>query len=333
MRHVVDIAEPSAVAEARRMARQLTEGAGLSEERGEAAAIVATEMATNLLRHAGGGQILLQVQPGRPATLALAAIDRGPGIADPDAALADGYSTAGSAGGGLGAMRRLADGFEMRSTPGAGTVVLCRFGRARPVLGGVEAGAFLMNYPGDRACGDAFAARDVGGRVDLAVIDGLGHGPRAQDAAEEAVAGLGAQRGDDPAQSLTALSKGLAGSRGSVIGLAQIEAAERRLRFAGIGNISAMVFGGDGRLRRLICREGRIGGQTRTPPVEQVDFTPGDTLILHSDGLASIRSIGELPQMAGASCAMIAAQLMQGRNRGRDDACALVARLAMTEGA
>lgn len=327
MRHAVDITDPSAVAESRRLARGLADAAMLDATRAEALAIVVTEMATNLLRHAGGGQLLLQAQPGAGRRVTLAAIDSGPGIPDIDLALSDGFSTGSSAGGGLGAMRRLADSFEIRSTPGRGTVAVCGFG-APPVMAGVEVGAFLVNYPGDRACGDGVFARDVAGRVDLMAVDGLGHGARAEAAAEEAIAGLSGLRGDDPSGILSELSTRLAGSRGSVAALAQIEAADGRLRLAGIGNIAALLVQPGGQVRRLISREGRLGGAVRQPPVETATMRPGDVLILHSDGLSTLRSHTDLPATAGMSCAMIAAHLIRDRNKGRDDCCALVARLA-----
>ena len=330
MRHVVDITDPSAVAEARRLTRALADEVGLDETRIASLAIVVTEMATNLLRHARGGQLLLQPQPGGGARVSLAAIDSGPGIPDLDQALADGFSTGSSAGGGLGAMRRLADSFEIRSTPGQGTVAVCGFGAA-PVLAGVEIGGFLANYPGERACGDGLFARDIGGRVDLFAVDGLGHGARAETAAAEAIEGLGALRGEDPARILSELSARLAGSRGSVAALAQIEAAEGKLRLAGIGNIAALLVRPGGQVRRLISREGRIGGAVRMPPVETETMRPGDVLILHSDGLSTLRSHSDLPSLTGMSCAMIAAHLIRDRGKGRDDCCALVARLAVED--
>ncbi|MGX9856107.1 ATP-binding protein [Limimaricola variabilis] len=332
MRHVVEVSEPSAVAEARRLGRNLAENVGLDATRTAALAIVVTEMATNLLRHAKGGQLMLLAQPVAGPRVALAAIDRGPGIPDVEQALSDGFSTGSSAGGGLGAMKRLADSFEIQSTPGQGTVTVCGIG-ASPVLAGVEIGGFLTNYPGDRACGDALHARNVGGRVDLISIDGLGHGARAEVAATETLDGFAALRGDDPARLLAELSARLSGSRGSVAALAQIEAADGRLSLAGIGNISALLVRPGGRMRRLISREGRLGGAVRTPPIETETMTLGDVLILHSDGLSTLRSPADLPELAGMSCAMIAAQLIRDRAKGRDDCCALVARLAPEEAA
>lgn len=326
MKHSLEIVEPSSVAEGRRLARQAAERAGLDADRIERLSVVATEAGTNLLRHGGGGHLLIQQQPG--ARIALAAIDRGRGIPDIDAALADGFSTAGGAGTGLGAMQRLSDRFELHSTPGRGTTILCEFGAGPRHLAGVELGAFLMNYPRNPSCGDAWMARNVRGRVDLLVLDGLGHGPRAEAAAQEALDALARLHDDDPARLLADLSADLTGTRGSVGCLAQIEAAEGALALAGIGNISSLLVSPNGDIRRMISREGRLGGAVRPAPVEQAEMKPGDTLILHSDGIASLRDPSGLPALLRQSCAMIAATLMRDHARGTDDAAVLVARLA-----
>ncbi|WP_369194194.1 SpoIIE family protein phosphatase [Streptomyces djakartensis] len=121
-------------------ARVAAEGAaalaGLDERRTAAAALVATELATNLLKHAEGGRLLAEVVPapappqerGQSRVVQLAAIDHGPGIGDVPSALRDGFSTTGSLGAGLGTCRRLADGFALHSTPGRGTVAVARMG-------------------------------------------------------------------------------------------------------------------------------------------------------------------------------------------------------------
>jgi anti-sigma regulatory factor (Ser/Thr protein kinase) len=327
MKHSLDITDPSGVAECRRLARRLAEQCGLGDERTERLSIVATEAATNLLRHAGGGRVLLQRQPADGGDwLALAATDQGPGIPDLDEAQQDGFSTGSSAGTGLGAMRRLSDHFEMTSTPGKGTVLLCEFGGGRRGLGGVEVGALLANYPKQEACGDGWSARNRRGVVELLLIDGLGHGPRAEVAAAEAAEAFGRLEDPNPARLVAQLSTELAGTRGSVGCLARLEAADGRLALAGVGNVSALLVSGAGEVKRLISREGRLGGAVRLPPVEEAAIRPGDTLILHTDGLATLRTATDFPGMARRSCAMVAAMLMQSQIRGTDDAGVLVAR-------
>ncbi len=72
-------------------------------------------------------------EPGPAAWVQLAALDTGPGIPDVDAAMADGYSTANSLGGGLGACRRAAGVFDLYTAPGAGTTVIARIGPGSPL--------------------------------------------------------------------------------------------------------------------------------------------------------------------------------------------------------
>jgi len=88
-------------------------------------AIIASEMATNLVRHGGGGEILCRLLPG-DAGIELIACDRGRGMVDVEECLRDGFSTGGTAGTGLGAIRRLATTFDIYSVHGMGTVVLAQ---------------------------------------------------------------------------------------------------------------------------------------------------------------------------------------------------------------
>jgi serine/threonine-protein kinase RsbT len=89
----------------------------------------ASELARNALQHGGGGT--LQMEPlmnGVRQGLRLVFEDAGPGIADVEQAMKDGYSTAGGLGLGLSGARRLSNEFEIASSPGHGTrVVIARW--------------------------------------------------------------------------------------------------------------------------------------------------------------------------------------------------------------
>src|SRR5690348_902797 len=113
---MVRVADPSQVAEVRRAAVALALASGFGNDNCGRVGLVATEMATNLLKHAGGGEIAVQrIADVDGDCLELLAIDGGPGIADAARALEDGYSTAGSPGTGLGAIKRQADRFALWS--------------------------------------------------------------------------------------------------------------------------------------------------------------------------------------------------------------------------
>jgi serine/threonine-protein kinase RsbT len=106
--------------------RGRTLGAELGFGRGELALIATaiSELARNILTYAGEGEIALdREQLGDRRGIVVIARDRGPGIADVELALQDGYSTSRSLGIGLPGVRRLMDEFELDSAPGSGTTV------------------------------------------------------------------------------------------------------------------------------------------------------------------------------------------------------------------
>jgi serine/threonine-protein kinase RsbT len=114
----------SDVVMARKYARELARREGLPENSIEALATALSEVARNIVVHAGEGQVLLDVvsDPGRRAVVVVAS-DNGPGIPNLERALQDGYSTADGLGLGLSGARRLVDEFKLVSTVGKGTTV------------------------------------------------------------------------------------------------------------------------------------------------------------------------------------------------------------------
>ena len=118
MNEGLPISEQSEILHMRREAEALAKGLGFSPEDCGRLAIVATELATNLLKHAGHGEILLGLSENASVPcVELIALDQGPGMVDVDACLVDGYSTAGSQGTGLGAAKRQATSFDIYSAP------------------------------------------------------------------------------------------------------------------------------------------------------------------------------------------------------------------------
>src|SRR5215210_5456260 len=98
--HVTEQSQPPA---ARRVAVELAQKVGLDESAVASVALVVTELATNLVKHAKQGQLLIRPlgAEGNEGVEVLS-LDKGPGIPDVGRALADGFSTAGSPGTGLG---------------------------------------------------------------------------------------------------------------------------------------------------------------------------------------------------------------------------------------
>jgi serine/threonine-protein kinase RsbT len=114
----VPIETPADVERARRAARTLARAHGLGNVAAERLVLAVSELATNLLRYARDGEIILTGTPGTTcAVLQVESRDRGPGIPDVALALADGFSTGGGLGNGLPAVRRLLDRFDIESGP------------------------------------------------------------------------------------------------------------------------------------------------------------------------------------------------------------------------
>ncbi|MBC8077126.1 MAG: anti-sigma regulatory factor [Chloroflexales bacterium] len=104
--------------------RELAAALGFNEIDRTRIEIVILELTRNLLVHAGGGSITLaRVDENGRSGMLVGSNDNGPGIADIELALRDGYSTAHTLGAGLPGVRRLMDSFAIESTPGVGTQV------------------------------------------------------------------------------------------------------------------------------------------------------------------------------------------------------------------
>ncbi|MFF9125350.1 SpoIIE family protein phosphatase [Streptomyces sp. NPDC014889] len=300
----VPVYDPTRVRDARVAAEEAAALAGLGESRTAAAALVATELVTNLLKYGEGGRLWVEVVPppsapcghGDPAPVVqMAAVDHGPGIADVAAAQRDGFSTSGSLGAGLGTCRRAADEFHLHSAPRRGTVALARVGSAVPRAGdvtvpcaeAVRAGGVTVPYAGAEYSGDAWSWAGAGDLVTLMLADGLGHGREAARASSAAVETLHRSARLTPAELLRRLDTALRGTRGAAVAVAQLDLRAGRLRFCGVGNIGARLREGDA-WRHLLSRPGIVGvHRPTTMPETEVAWAPDRLLVLHSDGLPS----------------------------------------------
>ena len=328
---VVAVEDASQVGAARRVAVSIAEAAGLKESDRSDIGIVATEAASNIVRHAGRGELL--VRPLDGPGLEMIALDGGPGMRDLEACLADGYSSRGSLGGGFGAMRRLAREFSVWSAPDQGTALVCRFfarPRASTNGAGPPVAGLAVPLPGETACGDAWTTvMEPEGRA-LLMVDGLGHGPAAEDAASTAVRLFQQGPRSGPEQMLGVLHAGMRSTRGAAVAVVTVNSRRRELRFAGIGNISGYLVSGD-KARALVSHNGTVGHQMRKAQEFVYPWDTGALLILHSDGLASHWKLDRYPGLLRQDPALIGAVLYRDHARRRDDVSVVVCRLSADE--
>ena len=323
---VVPVTESSQVGEARRAAVQLAERAGLGEADRGKVAIVATELANNLVRHARGGEMLLKAVGGG---VEVVSVDRGPGMADVAACLRDGFSTGGTPGTGLGAVRRLSTAFDVHSVQPSGTVVLSRVAAASPAAPArlkFDWSVVCVPVRGETACGDTWrvaTSEDGDGKLSLMLADGLGHGPLASDAAEAAGAAFDAEPFAAPRAVIETAHGRMHGTRGGAVAVARVDGGA--LRYAGVGNISGSVVSPSGS-QGLVSHNGTAGVQVRKVQEFDYAFPPDGMLVMHSDGLQTRWSLDGYPGLALRRPAVVAALLYRDFSRGRDDLTVAVVR-------
>lgn len=321
----IPLRDDSSVGEARRAARTLARALGFGDVGIEQAAIVATEAARNVVRHGGGGEVVLTPAPGG-GFLDVLALDRGRGIPDLAKALQDGYSTGGTPGQGLGSIQRLATVLDVYSAPGHGTALLARLGAGpHPARGALEVGALCVAVPPEPESGDGWAVETHGSRSLVLVVDGLGHGPLAAEAAHAAVRQF-RKHASLPADRLVErIHHELRPTRGAAVAVAEVAAHGDRVHYAGIGNISGILHGSM-KTRHMVALPGTAGRETRAIRAFDYDWPEDGALIMHSDGIATHWDLGTYPGLAVHHPALVAGVLYRDFARRRDDATVVVVR-------
>lgn len=325
---VIVIEEESQIGQARRCAKQLAEMAGFDQNDAGRAALVATELASNIRKHAGGGELHCRVLalPGGNC-VELVAIDRGPGF-DLYRCLRDGFSTSGTQGEGLGSISRQSQLLDVFADE-RGAVVLARLCPA-----GVKDVRFGINQhalKGETACGDTWQFSVSGTKLSALVIDGLGHGEEAEAAARAGREIFAARPFDSPDALMAALHRGMTGTRGGAAAIAQYDRDSGNLQFSGIGNIGARLLS-PVNSRGLVSYPGIVGGQFRKMNTFVYPEASGQLLLMYSDGLQSRWDINDYPGLLLQHPATITAVLHRDFCRGRDDVTIMAIDLELAHG-
>lgn len=323
-----EITDRSGIAEARRRAMKTASLLGFSEEASGRAAIVTTELATNLWTHGQGGWCFAGRSSGRVPTIDIVVADRGPGIRDPGRALRDGYTTGGGTPGtGLGAVLRLSQDVQFYTRADQGLVCLARVADriGAPIEDSFRFCSLGIPRRGEQVSGDSAAARSTGTVTQFMMADGLGHGFYAAAASGAAVAAFD-RRDGSPLQQVEQLHDSLRSTRGAAIAIAEIDLARGMLEYSGIGNIAARIDGPEG-TSHLPSMNGTAGHVASTLRQFSYPAPPGGLLIMHSDGISARWDLDRYPGLRHRDPAVIAAVVFRDFARGHDDATVLVARL------
>lgn len=337
---VIPVSDSSHVGEVRRRINQLTGDARLPRSESGNAAIVATELATNLARYATGGEMILAsvtADDDSPGWVEMLSVDRGPGIPDVARSMEDGHSTGGGRGEGLGAVRRLSSEWDVFSMPSSesevgGSVLFSRIiDKSNPLpKTPFTWGVVSRPAPHEVRCGDGWRIAERPGEFTMMMVDGLGHGVDAAIAADEA----GDVFDADPFAPLPLILQNagvrLQGTRGGAMAVVRIDARHRAVRFVGIGNIAAHLRArGDEGGRGLVSHNGIVGGEVRKIQEFSHDCPEDGLLVMHSDGLQGRWSLKPYAGLIARHPAVIAGTLYRDFTRGRDDVTVAVVRVSL----
>jgi anti-sigma regulatory factor (Ser/Thr protein kinase) len=281
---------------------------GVGETERATICTIAAELGSNMLKFARGGELRLSRRHEAGAELLeVAADDEGPGIANVGAAVSDHYSTAGTLGLGLSAVVRMADQVHIETGPGLGCSVraltwlgagapprrerLTERRRAGPGPAALALSWASENRPcrGQQVSGDAVVFRPLAdGRLVVVLIDACGHGLQAHALATRLAGDVAAQPAPEVAGLVDALHHACRGSAGAAAGVASLDPVARVLSYAAVGNVRARLvgaaFGEPG--WRGVSRDGLLGDRCPPPFVQQTRLSPGQMLLLYSDGVS-----------------------------------------------
>jgi anti-sigma regulatory factor (Ser/Thr protein kinase) len=327
--HLIPVIEESQVGAARRFVVEMCQRLARDEIFCGKAAIVVTEMARNLVRHGkGGGIIVREVVAGPASSLELLALDRGPGMRNVGECLRDGFSSAGTAGTGFGAIKRLSDRFDFFSQAGRGTVVWARL-TSTPDPGSTpmfQTSGVSIAVEREEVCGDAWEVTETGGVLRALVVDGLGHGLFAGEAAREAVAVFRSQgKKIGVASTLKLIDQALTKTRGAAGAIVELCPAKGQVTIAGVGNISMRLLN-NGESKSFGCDNGTLGTGLSKIRESTHPWRPGSVLVMHSDGLKSHWNPEEYPGLTRRHPGLVSGLLYRDFRRECDDVTVIVAR-------
>jgi anti-sigma regulatory factor (Ser/Thr protein kinase) len=329
----IPVEEPSQVSQARRVATAWAARLGFSETRTGQAALIATELATNLSKHARRGEILFSpVDDGSgagPDGIEIIALDQGPGIPDVALSRREGFSTSGTLGHGLGAIERLTDAFDLFTMP-SGTAImaqLCRdTPRPLPRKGPIQLASVLVSKSGEDTVGDGWSWRVRDERMSVLVADGLGHGLFAHEAAQRAVELFAQAHEESPQRIIQDVHAALRSTRGAAVATLVADLERGVVRYCGIGNIASHILTSKNTRHSLVSQNGTAGHTASRIQEFSYPLDPGWTLVMHSDGVSSNWDLAPYPGLRNRHPSLIAGVIYRDFSRRRDDVGIVVAR-------
>jgi hypothetical protein len=296
--------------------------------------IIVSEIASNLVKHAGGGEILFRVyDPDKDSSVfEILSIDKGPGIADTARMMRDGVSTTHTLGHGLGAIHRLSDIAQLFSLPGWGTILYAMVSSNKRKKSdhkseGLDIRGLCVSKPRETVCGDGYYIKRNGGTVSIFFGDGLGHGPHAREAVERAIEIFVDCNETEPIEIIRQMHENTRRTRGLVGTIAICNLKAGQWTMCGVGNILTRLYSGI-EFKNYMPYNGTIGMNLPTSMNASTFVVENNQhLVMCSDGIQSRWDMNKFPAILKYDNIVLAAAIYKDYGRGTDDASVLIAKV------
>ena len=297
--------------------------------------IIVSEMASNIIKHAGSGELLFRVDEFDElcSTFEIISIDNGPGIADTARMMRDGVSTTHTLGQGLGSINRLSDMAQLYSMPGWGTIhyamVKKDSGKKTSAVkkAGLEIRALCVNKPRETVCGDGYSIRHSDSETFIFFGDGLGHGEFAKDAVDRAGEFFLQSRDNEPVDIIRNMHEKIRRTRGLVGTVARCDLKSNQWTICGVGNIFTRVYSGI-ESKNIMPYNGTIGlNLPSTMNSYVLNCENNQHLIMCSDGIQTRWDLNKYPAVLKYDSMILASAIYKDFSRRNDDASVLIAKV------
>lgn len=298
--------------------------------------IIVSELTSNLIKHAGRGELLYRIfnSPDRAdSVFEIICLDKGPGIADINKVMADGISTTKTLGQGIGAIKRLSSISQLYSLPGWGTIHYSMVTShkdlyaSKPPTIDIDTRALCVCKPREIVSGDGYFIKRTDNEVRIFFGDGLGHGEHAKEAVDRASDFFFECNDKEPEDILRQMHEKVRRTRGLVACIAILDKKTSEWRLCGVGNILGRMHTGL-QYKNYMAYNGIVG--LNMPSSLKHSAFPAECnqhLIMCSDGISTRWMLSKYPSILKYDNIVLAAALYKDFSRGNDDSSILIAKV------
>lgn len=296
--------------------------------------IVVSELLSNLIKHAGSGEIYYRLsEEDNNKAFEIYCIDNGPGNNNITRMMKDGISSSNTLGHGLGAIERLSNFFQIYSMAKWGTVAYAKIlmneppKKLNPTKNTIQLDSLQVCIPGEEICGDGYHLKKIGDETQIFLGDGLGHGPKAHEAVATAIEAFKTCEETEPVDILRYMHQKAKKTRGLVGSIASYHHLKKEWKTCGVGNITTRFYEGL-TARRVMSHNGIIG--LNIPAIMNTQLiadTNYQHIIMFSDGIRNHWELSQYPTILKHASPIMAAAIFKDNARGTDDMTLLIGKV------